>query len=57
VLEISPPVPMHGGTVAVFGRCVAAMDTAIRSNRAEWDFWFESDDLASLGLLLATPGP
>jgi lauroyl/myristoyl acyltransferase len=57
VLEISPPVPMHGGTVAVFGRCVAAMDAAIRSNLAEWDFWLESDDLASLGLLLANPGP
>jgi KDO2-lipid IV(A) lauroyltransferase len=57
VLEISPPMPMHGETVAVFGRCVAAMDAAVRSNRAEWDFWFEPDDLASLGVLSATPGP
>ena len=27
------------------------MDGAIRANPAEWDFWFEPDDLASLGLL------
>jgi Kdo2-lipid IVA lauroyltransferase/acyltransferase len=51
VLEISPPVPMHGETAAVFGHCVAAMDDAIRANPAEWDFWFEPDDLARLGLL------
>jgi len=52
VLEISPPVPMQGETAAAFGRCVAAMDAAIRANPAEWDFWFEPDDLARLGLLL-----
>ena len=57
VLEISPPMPMHGETAAAFGRCVAAIDAAVRSNPAEWDFWFESDDLASLGMLSATPGP
>jgi len=54
VLEISPPVPMDGETAAVFGRCVAAIDAAVRSNPAEWDFWFESDDLASLGMISAT---
>jgi hypothetical protein len=27
------------------------MDGAIRASPAEWDFWFEPDDLASLGLL------
>ena len=52
VLEISPPVPMEGETTAAFGRCVAAMDAAIRAHLAEWDFWFEPDDLARLGLLL-----
>jgi KDO2-lipid IV(A) lauroyltransferase len=52
VLEISPPVPMEGETAAAFGRCVAAMDAAIRAHLAEWDFWFEPDDLARLGLLL-----
>ena len=52
VLEISPPVPMEGETAAAFGRCVAAMDAAIRAHPAEWDFWFEPDDLARLGLLL-----
>jgi len=51
VLEISPPVPMDGDTATAFGRCATAMDGAIRANPAEWDFWFEPDDLASLGLL------
>jgi len=58
VLEISPPVPMEGGTAAAFGQCVAAMDAAIRANPAEWDFWFEPDDLVRLGLLPGTsPAP
>jgi KDO2-lipid IV(A) lauroyltransferase len=57
VLEISPPVPMQGETAAAFGRCVAAMDDAIRANPAEWDFWFEPGDLACLGLLPGTPDP
>ena len=51
VLEISPPVPMDGDTATAFGRCVTAMDGAIRASPAEWDFWFEPADLASLGLL------
>jgi lauroyl/myristoyl acyltransferase len=51
VLEISPPVPMEGETAVAFGHCVAAMDTAIRQYPAEWDFWFEPDDLVGLGLL------
>jgi hypothetical protein len=33
------------------------MDGAIRASPAEWDFWFEPGDLASLGLLQdAWPG-
>jgi Kdo2-lipid IVA lauroyltransferase/acyltransferase len=55
VLEISPPVPMEGETVTAFGRCVAAMDAAIRTNPAHWVFWANTDDLASLGLLPAAP--
>ena len=51
VLEISPPVPMHEETA--FARCVGAMDAAIRAHPAEWDFWFEPDDLVRLGLLPA----
>jgi lauroyl/myristoyl acyltransferase len=54
VLEISPPVPMDGDTATAFGRCVTAVDAAIRANPAEWDFWFEPDDLARLGLLSGT---
>jgi lauroyl/myristoyl acyltransferase len=57
VLEILPPLPLDGGTAAAFGRCVAAMETAIRANPAEWDFWFEPGDLARLGLLSPVPGP
>jgi lauroyl/myristoyl acyltransferase len=51
VLEISAPVPMEGETTAVFRRCVAAIDAAIRAHPAEWDFWLEPADLASLGLI------
>jgi lauroyl/myristoyl acyltransferase len=54
LLEISPPVPMDGDTVTAFGRCVTAVDAAIRANPAEWDFWFEPGDLARLGLLSGT---
>jgi KDO2-lipid IV(A) lauroyltransferase len=53
VLEISPPVPVQGETAAAFGRCMAAMDAAIRTNPAHWLFWEGTDDLASLGLLPA----
>ncbi len=54
VLEISPPVPMDGGTETAFGRCAAAMETAIRTRPAHWFFWFETPDLAGLGLLPPT---
>jgi KDO2-lipid IV(A) lauroyltransferase len=55
VLKISPPVSMQGETATVFGRCVAAMDAAIRANPAHWTYWASTDDLASLGLLPAAP--
>lgn len=51
VLEISPPVPMHGETDTAFGRCSAAIEDAIRRNPAHWTFWFETSDLDELGLL------
>ncbi len=57
VLEISPPVPMEGGTAAAFGRCTAAMETAIREHPADWDFWFEPGDLVRLGLVPDAPQP
>lgn len=53
VLEISPAVSMEGDTATVFGRCVTAMETAIREHPAEWDFWFEPGDLVRLGLVPA----
>jgi lauroyl/myristoyl acyltransferase len=55
VLEISPPVPLHGETATAFGRCVAAMDAAIRTSPAQWIFWHSTDDLVRLGLLAAAP--
>lgn len=55
VLEISPPVPMDGQAVMAFGRCVAAIDAAIRARPAHWVYWAETDDLASLGLLDRPP--
>jgi len=55
VLEISPPVPVQDETAMALGRCVAAMDTAIRTRPAHWFFWFETSDLARLGLLPAAP--
>jgi lauroyl/myristoyl acyltransferase len=55
VLEISSPVPLQGETATAFGRCVAAMDAAVRTSPAQWIFWHNTDDLASLGLLPAAP--
>jgi len=51
VLEISPPVPVEGETVRAFGRCVAAMDTAISASPSHWVYWANSDGLVNLGLL------
>ncbi len=51
VLEISPPVPMDGEVPVAFERCAAAMGAAIKAHPAEWDLWFERDDLDRLGLL------
>jgi phosphatidylinositol dimannoside acyltransferase len=53
VLEISPPVPMQGDTATAFGRCVAAIDVAIRANPSHWICWGKTDVLVSLGLLPA----
>ena len=53
VLEISPPVPMQGEMAAAFGRCVAAMDAAIRTSPAQWEYWANADNLAAFGLLPA----
>jgi KDO2-lipid IV(A) lauroyltransferase len=50
VVEISSPVSMQGDTATAFGRCVAAMEAAVTAHPAEWDFWFEPDDLDRLGL-------
>jgi Kdo2-lipid IVA lauroyltransferase/acyltransferase len=55
VLEISPPMPVHGETATAFGRCVAAIEAAIRRSPAHWFYWFQTDDLATLGLLPAAP--
>lgn len=56
VLEISPPVSMDGETIAAFGRCVAAIDAAVRKSPAHWVYWASTEDLAGLGLVPA-PSP
>lgn len=53
VLEISPPVPTDAKPEAAFGRCVAAMEAAIKAHPAEWYFWFQRDNLIRLGLIPA----
>ena len=55
VLDISPPVPVQGELAAAFRHCATAMDAAIRTSLAHWYFWFETGDLARLGLLPAAP--
>ena len=55
VLEISPPVPMDGDTETAFGRLTTTMDAAIRASPAHWFYWYQRDDLVSLGLLPAHP--
>jgi KDO2-lipid IV(A) lauroyltransferase len=55
VLEISPPVSVQGELATAFGQCATAMDAAIRTSLAHWYFWFETGDLARLGLLPADP--
>ena len=51
ILEISPPISLEGGPEAAFGRCVAAMDAAIREHPRDWYFWFHRAELKGLGLL------
>jgi lauroyl/myristoyl acyltransferase len=53
VLDVSAPVSVEGDTATAFGRCVAAMDAAVRTNPAEWVYWANTDDLATLGLVPA----
>jgi lauroyl/myristoyl acyltransferase len=50
-LEISAPVSLEGGTEAAFRRCVAAMDSAIRTHPLDWSFWFHHAELDGLGLM------
>jgi len=51
VLEISPPVPVGGEAAPAFGRCAAAVSTAIRRSPAHWVYWASRADLANLGLV------
>ena len=53
VLEISPPVSMEGETMTAFGRCVAAIEAAVKNSPAHWVYWANTEDLTDLGLLPA----
>ena len=50
VLEISPPIPVDGDTIAAFERCLAIVDDAIHLHPAHWRFW-NPVPLVELGLL------
>ena len=56
VLEISPPMPVIGETVATFERFAAEVSAAIQRNPAHWYFWASAADLADLGLTSRLPG-
>jgi len=53
LLEISPPLSLEGEMATAFGRCVAAMDAAVRRSPADWGYWANTEDLSSMGLLTA----
>jgi phosphatidylinositol dimannoside acyltransferase len=55
VLEISAPVPVEGETATALERCTAEVSAAILRSPAHWEFWFNTDDLASLGLIPPQP--
>ena len=55
VVEISPPVPMDGETTVAFERCAAAAEAVIRAHPAEWDIWYNLEDLVRMGLVPNTP--
>ena len=57
VLEISPPVSLEGDTVTAFGRCVTAIDAAVKRSPAGWVYWASTKDLSSLGLLRLASSP
>jgi lauroyl/myristoyl acyltransferase len=53
VLDISPPVPLDGDAVAAFGRCLAALEAAVRRDPAHWFYWQRAD----LDAILTVPSP
>jgi hypothetical protein len=55
VVAISPPVPMDGETTVAFERCAAAAETVIRAHPAEWDLWYNLEDLIRMGLIPNAP--
>jgi lauroyl/myristoyl acyltransferase len=55
VVEISPPVPMDGETTVAFERCAAAVEAVIRAHPAEWDIWYNLEDLVRMGLVPDAP--
>ena len=57
VVEISPPLSLEGELQEALARCAAVMETAIRTNPAQWGDWSDTEALASLGLIPATVSP
>ena len=55
VVEISPPLSLEGEPRDAFARCAAAMEATIKADPAQWAYWANTDDLATLGLLHKVP--
>jgi hypothetical protein len=55
VVEISPPVPMDGESTVAFERCAAAVEAVITAHPAEWDIWYNREDLVRMGLVPDAP--
>jgi KDO2-lipid IV(A) lauroyltransferase len=55
VWEISAPVPVEGDTATALEHCAAEVSAAIRRKPSHWEFWDNTSDLASLGLIPPQP--
>jgi hypothetical protein len=46
---------MDGETTVAFERCAAAVEAVIRAHPAEWDIWYNLEDLVRMGLVPDAP--
>ena len=55
VWELSAPVTVEGDTAPALAHCAAEVSAAIRRKPSHWEFWDNTSDLASLGLIPPQP--